>query len=179
MKGAILGVMATNKMKAGFLGLLTAVNNLPNHIQTTQEVVTEVPKVEEKKPATSFLQVTLKIIEARDLSSKTQVVPSTYVNIWSGASKRKTNVIQKSSSPVWNESFVLPPILAKKSLEVEVFNEEELLGSVRIEVESIPLDGVVNKWFPLTSAHKGAKVTGEVHLELSKANFVMASFISS
>jgi len=86
---------------------------------------------------------------------------------------------KKSSSPVWNESFVLPPILAKKSLEVEVFNEEELLGSVRIEVESIPLDGVVNKWFPLTSAHKGAKVTGEVHLELSKANFVMASFISS
>jgi len=187
MKGAILGVMATNKMKMGLTALaagLTIETPSPTTNVTTTEVTTTSKlgeKTDKKSSALllgAYANLTIKAVQGRDLMAKDSNGKSDpFLNIWCGAQKFKTKVKPKTLAPVWDEAFVIPfDKCAGKVIEVEcwdvnVLMKDEFMGEFKISVDAIPVGTTVKEWYkliPSDSKKKKGTVSGEIFLELTK-----------
>jgi Ca2+-dependent lipid-binding protein len=170
-----LGVIATNKMKAGFQGLLPPNKTGSDQSQQVVEVVTDTTTAVTSN-ATPFKNIVIKVIAGRDLIAKDFNGKSDpYISIWCGSTKNKTKTKKETLEPVWNETFVIPAAsAAKKEIEVECWDADfltpdEFMGSFKISVDSIPIDQTVQSWYKLglNKNYKG-KVTGDISLEITK-----------
>jgi len=181
MKGAILGVMATNKMKAGFLGLMPKPS--AEKIKFSIASATKEPSQPTETTSTTttvnsepFKELVVKVIAGKDLVAKDYNGKSDpYISIWCGASKYKTKTKKATLNPEWNEIFVIPSsVCARKELDIECWDadttsSDEFMGTFKIAVDSIPVGKSVSTWYNLgpSKAHKGA-VGGDVHIEFTK-----------
>jgi len=174
MKGAILGVMATNKMKAGLSGLLQTINE-PVNATPANNSSKPVAVIELKgKEHDGYSRLTIKIGQGKDLPPKADI----YVSIWCGAQKFKTKSKTKTAVPVWDESFQVNSESSKKrSLEIECFDHDKIfrdqsLGEFKIAVDPITVGAPLKGWFKLTNPKQrkkqGEKSLGEIYVEVSK-----------
>jgi len=175
MKGAILGVMATNKMK---LSLSHKLSGLSVNTSATP-VATVTPTIVKAEPIVPkvFTELVVTIIDGRGLAIKDSNGKSDpYLNIWCGATKNKTKVQKKTLDPVWNETFVIPySACAKKNLEIECWDhdsvgKDEFMGEFSISIDNLPL-GETKQWYKLemsTNKGKKGKVSGDIQVSLTK-----------
>jgi len=176
MKAAILGVMATNKMKAGLSGLLQTIEpaNAAPANNSSNKPVTVVHESKEKEHD-GFSRLTIKIGQGKDLPPKADI----YVSIWCGAQKFKTKSKTKTAVPVWDESFQVSAESSKKrSLEIECFDHDKIfrdqsLGEFKIAVDPITVGAPLKGWFKLTNPKQRKKQgekssLGEIYVEVSK-----------
>jgi len=178
MKGAILGVMATNKMRNSLTHKLAALSSNTNTTTQTPDIptTTSAPVV---LPTTEvFNELVIKVVAGRDLAIKDANGKSDpYLNIWCGSSKNKTKIMKKTLNPEWSETFVIPySVCVKKTIEIDCWDhdtvgKDEFMGEFKISVDSLPVGETLSKWYTLQASNqrgKKGKVSGEIHLELTK-----------
>lgn len=162
MKGAILGIIATNKMKAGFQRLAMKSSPRINFSAKANEVFTE-------------LQV--KVIAGKSLAPKDYNGKSDpYIVVSIGAEKKFKSKSKKATlEPQWDETFTIPfGECARKVLDIQcwdadVASSDEFMGSFSVPVDSIPLNQPVTNWYKLGSeGNRKGVVSGEIQLEFSK-----------
>lgn len=96
-----------------------------------------------------------------------------YCNIYVGAQKFKTKVIQGTISPVWNEYF--EAIVDQKEgqmVEIDVLDEDpgedDSLGSASLDISSVATQGSIDTWLPLEEVSTGMIHVRAIWLHLSK-----------
>jgi len=182
MKAAVYGVMATNKMKNGLLGLIqlqpTNTQQQPTTNTNTNKPTENITNKEQNSSATSYNNLILKVCAGRDLASKDANGKSDpYCNIWCGAQKFKTKVKAKTLTPVWDETFIIPyakcqgKILEIECWDVNVLLKDEFMGEFKVVIDTIPIGKTVRDWYKLVSSSNKKKkglVSGEICLEITK-----------
>jgi len=188
MRAAVLGVIATNKMKQGLLALDTLPSNTASPTPTATST-TAPEKVSQSKPLTvskdnkntKYDTLTIKIIAGKDLAAKDVNGKSDpYCVLWCGAEKFKTKMKTKTLSPHWDETFQVPYSKCHgKSLDFECWDtnllmRDEFMGEFSVNVDQIPLGKPDRKWYNLmprsgeTKKKKSNVVSGAIEVEFSK-----------
>jgi len=177
LKGAIRGVMATNKL-AGILALGAAKKPGTNPVAPAlKEVAAPVAK---KTPTWTTLKVI--VHSGRNLAPKdTNGKSDPYCLVWCGAAKALKTKTQKATlNPKWEDANVFEVSAAQaqgKNLEVEVWDwdfvpPDEFMGKIVLPVDGIPAGEVVKNFYKLERTdqpkHKKATVSGELLLEIQK-----------
>jgi len=102
MKGAILGVMATNKMRNSLSHKLAQMSQEPV-VTTPTPTVTATTTTTTTTPVSStqvFTELVVKVCSGRNLAVKDANGKSDpYLNLWCGSSKNKTQIKKKDIRP--------------------------------------------------------------------------------
>lgn len=194
LKGAIFGVVATNKMMNLFgprPGAPAAATPAPN-----PNLTASAPKkpldvtIREQTPirtvSTAVGWTTLKV----EIQSGAQLAPKDpnglsdpYLKLWCGYFKYKTKIIKKTLNPVWGQTVEIPSKDAKgKSMEIECWDwdlvgGDDYMGEVSIDMDTILAEGAVGepikKSFNLGKPKKKSKkkqgdVSGSITLVFTK-----------
>jgi len=191
MRAAILGVMATNKMRRGFSSLATInaqqavqnVNSNNTNAPTTPQtapVNAEVKPSAPVKPANTIPDkphdLLLKVTQGRNLIAKDSNGKSDpYLNIWCGKYKFKTKTIKKTLNPEWNETFVIPyNACFQKTIEVDcmdydLIGKDDFMGCFSLKVNSFHCGTPDSRWITLVPkpGAKKAKVSGDIQIEVT------------
>jgi len=178
MKGAILGVMATNKMRNSLSHKLTQLAQEPVVTTTPKPAVTATTTTTTTSTTPIFTELVVKVCSGRNLAVKDANGKSDpYLNLWCGSSKNKTQIKKKTLDPEWNETFTIPfAVCVKKDLDVECWDydtvgKDEFMGEFKLSVDSIPINETLSNWYTLEASNvrgKKGKVSGEILLELTK-----------
>jgi len=172
----MLGVMATNKMKAGLGALGTMVGTVA---QTT-----EIQPLSSSAPLAhanvAFETMRIKIVGGRNLAPKdVNGLSDPYLNIWCGATgKYKTKIKYNTLNPVWDEDFtLLATTCRKRILDIECWDhdtlcKDEFMGEISIPVDSVPVGQVVSQWYKLmpnaNNKNKKGAVSGDICIDIFK-----------
>lgn len=100
--------------------------------------------------------------------------PSTYIKFTVNDMKYKTCVVEKSTSPQWEEQFelpVTPTILSHETIVFTVCRKRKVYGTQFVASISFPLAGLVrgiihDGWYPLYTVASDLHVNAELHLRL-------------
>jgi len=189
LKGAILGVMATNSMhRLVMMNRLATGGGAPTKPGTTPAVSADTPAAQEKPVATTstsepnFEALKIRIVCGTGLAARNSNGKSDpYLKIWCGhykyKSKKKTNTL----TPDWAETIKpIPSTLCKRAIEVECWDwdmiSDNFMGQFSIEpsvISQLVLDKTETMTFTLEPKQTVKKkrselVSGTITLELTK-----------
>jgi serine/threonine protein kinase len=186
MRAAVLGVMATNKMKMGLLSLANQPQTATPTTTPTPTVVTQQPVVEVKitnqpkvqQNTSDYTTLTLKVVSGSGLASKDANGKSDpFCCVWCGPMKFKTKVKPKTLTPVWDETFIFPhskchdKVIDIECWDVNVLMRDEFMGEFAVDYKTLPVGETLRKSYKLQSSREKKKkgmVSGEIVLELTK-----------
>jgi len=176
LKGAIRGIMATNKLSA-----ILALG--PAKKTPSAQPIKEVPVAQAvKKEVQKWTNLRVTVHAGRNLAPKdTNGKSDPYCLVWCGAAKALKTKTQKATlNPKWEDANVFEVSAAQaqgKNLEVEIWDwdfvpPDEFMGKIVLPVDSIPVGEVVKNFYKLERTDqpkfKKATVSGELLLEIQK-----------
>jgi len=156
-KGAVMGIMATNKLQL-------LINNAAAAKKPANAAGSDPPKKVLKELDWKTLKIQVhagKALAPKDPNGKSDP----YVTLWCGSSKPfKTKIKYKTLNPEWNEEiFELPAnVCDGKTLEFEVWDHDlippdEFMGRVCVPVDSIQKGNVYKDWYTLEKSGDKSK----------------------
>jgi len=183
LKGAILGVMATNNLVR-----MTNAMTKPRDPAAPKPEPKPVVKAEEtpspKGTGVNWESLKIRVIKGSDLAARnTNGKSDPYLKFWCGQYKYKSKKKTNTLAPEWNETIKAIPssICANKDIEVECWDwdligSDNFMGQFVIEpsaLAKLTVDQAVTLTFPLepkkkTAKKKSDKVTGTITLEITK-----------
>jgi len=185
LKGAILGVMATNRMKTGLLAMLQNANVNETNTTTTPQ---STPIVNVSQPSNSsmskishpFKSLNIHVLQGRELYAKDKNGKSDpYCQIWVGPNKFKTKVKAKTLNPQWEkEDYTVssekcgksPAVILLECWDENVVLKDEFMGEFVVKIDDIPM-GESQNWYKLNPSKdrkKKGSVSGEILLMFNK-----------
>eukprot|EP01126_Amoeba_proteus_P054938 TRINITY_DN6784_c0_g1_i12.p1 TRINITY_DN6784_c0_g1~~TRINITY_DN6784_c0_g1_i12.p1 ORF type:complete len:168 (+),score=26.93 TRINITY_DN6784_c0_g1_i12:365-868(+) len=129
---------------------------------------------------TDFQALKIRLISGKDLAAKDLDGKSDpYIRLWCGPFKFLSRIVNKTLSPVWNETFEIPAIYAKSNpIDVECWDWDAVGGDDYMGEFSFSSDIVIDgevlvSSFALhkpkvKSKRKTGDVSGSIQLELQK-----------
>jgi len=181
LKGAILGVMATNRMKTGLLAALQNVNvsDNPTPVTTPLSNVSQGSNASMSRLSTPFKTLNIHVLQGRELYAKDKNGKSDpYCQIWVGPNKFKTKVKAKTLNPQWEkEDFVVTSekcgkaaVILLECWDENVVLKDEFMGEFVIKIDDIQM-GESQNWYKLNPSKdrkKKGSVSGEILLGFTK-----------
>jgi len=188
LKGAILGVMASNKMKSLMSSFKKGADGAPAPVADKK-----VNKIQtERQPAqvassADFEHLKVEVVSGKNLAPKDANGKSDpYLRVFCGPFKYKTKVVKKSLDPVWSdESFQIPATTAKvnqvtiECWDWDVIGTDDFMGEFSFGLQgSSAIDlapgATQTITFPLQkpkqkSMKKTGAVSGSITLNITKA----------
>jgi len=169
LKGAIRGVMATNKLA----NLIAAAKPKPPGAT---------PAIKVAQPTTgTWTTLVVTVLSGKDLASKdTNGKSDPYVLVWCGAAKPyKTKTKYKTLNPEWTEENSFEFTFAQangKSLEIEIWDydlvpPDEFMGRVTLPVDTFKVGEADKNFHTLLKSNEKSKkgtVKGSILLEITK-----------
>jgi serine/threonine protein kinase len=180
LKGAILGVMASNKMK-------TMMANLSASRKAAAEAAPKKkPFIIERQPTRAALNVDfgslkIEVVSGKNLAPKDSNGKSDpYLRVFCGPFKHKTKVVKKTLDPVWtDESFLIPATTAKVNAvfiecwDWDVIGTDDFMGEFSFSSDSIAPGESKTVTYTLQkpkqkSMKKAGAVSGSITLNITK-----------
>jgi hypothetical protein len=113
-------------------------------------------------PQQCYANLHIKIVEARGLiAADTNILgkpttsdPYCVVTLTREKTRRVTNYVNSTLSPVWNEEFDIPIRFPNQNLVIKVFDrdvtsKDDEMGFIEIPISSLPNGREINGWAPL------------------------------
>lgn len=122
------------------------------------------------------MELKLNVIEAKELRAADIGLssdPYCEISIVDKEQKFKTKVIEKNLNPVWNEEFIIPiDNQETDALSIQVLDEDagkdDVLGFVKIRLDSFKQDYEITDWFELDSTGPLSVIkAGQIRLSLT------------
>lgn len=113
--------------------------------------------------------LTVLVKKARNLAVKdANGLSDPYVKLRLGGQKKKTKVVKKNLSPVWDEEFTfkVPAKGGDTNLQVAVWDwdmisSSDFMGELSIPLHDLPADQPLSKWFLLAASAEESKEDGD------------------
>jgi len=188
LKGAIFGVIASNKMKT-MMASLTASKKAAAEASGATTTTVEAPKkpnniiTSRGRPTVAsnadFTVLRIMVESGAGLAPKdANGLSDPYLRIFCGPYKIKTKVVKKTLNPRWNELIEIPAEWAKaNNIDVECWDwdaigTDDFMGEFSFQA-SVADDGPVEKTWELArpkqkSRKKAGSVSGTITLNISK-----------
>jgi hypothetical protein len=114
-----------------------------------------------------YALLTVRIIEAKGLIAGDETLlgeklcsdPYCVMSLSQDGTERKTSIIKRTLFPIWNEDFEIPVRAPYQTLQLELFDRDELteddsIGSTQIALARLPPGKTLTGWLPVTFIEK-------------------------